>query len=91
MVLWVKDLVLSLLWELPHAVGAGGEKKHLLYCRLLRMWEILSSVVHRTNRILKLILSSSHCGAVEMNLTRNHEVVDSIPGLSQWVKDPALP
>ena len=34
---------------------------------------------------------SSHRGATETNPTRNHEVVSLIPGLTQWVKDLALP
>ena len=33
---------------------------------------------------------SSHRSAVEVNPTRNHEIVGSIPGLAQWVKDLAL-
>ena len=42
------------------------------------------------NLFLKKYSWSSHCGAGEMNPTRNHEVVSSIPDLAQWVKDPAL-
>ena len=34
---------------------------------------------------------SSHHGAAETNPTRDHEVASLIPGLTQWVKDPALP
>ena len=34
-----------------------------------------------------IFLWSSLCGAAEMNPTRNHEVVGSIPDLAQWVKD----
>ena len=30
-------------------------------------------------------------GAAETNPTKNHEVVGLIPGLTQWVKDLALP
>ena len=33
---------------------------------------------------------SFHCGATEMNPTRNHEVAGLSPGLGQWAKDPVL-
>ena len=36
------------------------------------------------------VAPSSRRGAVEMNPTRNHEVLGSIPGLARWVKDLAL-
>ena len=41
--------------------------------------------------VLKIGFGSSHRGATETNPTRNHEVSGSIPGLAQWVEDPALP
>ena len=39
---------------------------------------------------LERISRSSHHGSAETNPTRYHEVVGSIPGLAQGVKDPVL-
>ena len=36
-------------------------------------------------------LRNSHYGTAETNLTSNHEVRGLITGLTQWIKDLALP
>ena len=57
--------------------GVGGD---VCVCAMCRTAQSASTI----------ILKSSRCGAVETNLTGNHEDVGSIPGLTQWVGGPAL-
>ena len=55
---------------------------------LLSMKKSLTLLILRN--IKTTPIGSSHCGSVVTNLTSIYEDAGSTPGLTQWVKDPAL-
>ena len=55
------------------------------------MFHLRKYLIALTKMKLKITLhGSSHPGSGETNLTSFHEDTGSIPGLAQWVQDPAL-
>ena len=58
--------------------------EHIFMCLLAIYVPSCRGIYLDSLSIFKLgCIWSSPCGAAEMNLTRNHEVVGSIPGLTQ--------
>ena len=53
------------------------------------MVPIILILFHEAQKLAKLGVSIM--AQWLMNPTRNHEVAGSVPGLAQWVNDPALP
>ena len=54
------------------------------------MWDMEDPGEGRLKALKTASWESSPHGTEEMNLTSIHEDAGSIPGLTQWVKDPAL-
>ena len=53
--------------------------------------KLLSNVLWKGLALLESLFEGEFlCGTADTNLTSNHEVVGSIPGLTQWVRDLAF-
>ena len=85
----------STVWELKRK-NSNNFSLHFLILLLLSLISWLLSI--RVEKCLVFIKfsnanvssRSSHCGTAETSLTSIHGDVDSMPGLTHWIKDMAL-
>ena len=68
---------------------ASGTGKHIACLKIIVKCSIWLDL--KEMHILNAYLRVPNVAQWLTNLTRNHEVAISIPGLAQWVKDPPLP
>ena len=57
----------------------------------IKYYTFALEIVIYIQHIQKMKLRCSLCGTMEMNPTSSHEVVGSVPGLAQRVKELVLP
>ena len=68
----------------------GNTLGKICHIFLSKVFGSFLGLINGHRRVFKTVMSSSCHGSGEANQTRNHEVVGSIPGLAQWVKDLVL-